>query len=109
MASRNRMLPPAGQKASGKGGRLEDHLQLKVHVPVGWSPIAPFANRSRANAIACWLELAKYRFTGSACRQFVFRVGAWKGRPRRYSALLAGSHRPRTEAEPRSAALEHRH
>src|ERR1700675_3701992 len=109
MTSGNRMLPPRRQKSLSKGGGLEDHLQIRVHLPAGRSFIVPFPNRVGANVNGSRLKLARCSCTRNTPRRFVLRIGPSKAGSRRSPALFAGSHRPRLEAEPGVAALEYRH
>src|ERR1700732_1281490 len=111
MTSGNRMFAPAGRRALRLGGSLEDHLQLRVHVPAGRSPMVLFTECTAANTDTniSQLGLARYSFTGNTWRQFVLRVGPCKTCSRRYSAFFAGSHGPRLEAESRAATVEYRH
>ena len=103
------MLPPCRQKTRSKGGGLEDHLQIRVHLPAGRRPIAPFTQRAGANANGPRVKLARCSFTGNAPRRFVLRIGPSKASSRRSPALFAGSHRPWLEAKSWAAAFEYRH
>src|ERR1700675_3160003 len=109
MTSGNRMLLPRRQETLSKGGGLEDHLRLRVHVPAGRGSVVPFTNRAGPNANGSRFEFAGRSFSRSAGRRSVRRIGPWKARSRCYPALSARSHRPRLEAKSWAAALEHRH
>src|ERR1700681_3888591 len=109
MISRNRMLPPPRQKTRSKGGGLEDHLQIRVHLPAGRSSVVPFNKRAGANANVSRLKFARCSFTGNAPRRFVLRIGPSKAGSRHASALVAGSHRSRPEVQSWAASLEYRH
>src|ERR1700676_688529 len=111
MASGNRMLLPRRQKPLSEGGGLEDHLQIRVHVPAGRSSMVLFTKRAGTNPNfnGYRLKRARCSFTGSTWRQFVRGVGPWKVCSRRYPALSARSHRPWLKAESWAAALKYRH